>query len=88
MRRQVLEALLARPELLAAPCRAEPQQLHALAEAIAAATPVVLGVSAGDLRDLRVDEQRLPHSEATRRMRVELKRLQAQLEYEPSKLRV
>jgi hypothetical protein len=60
MRRQVLEALLARPELLAAPCRAEPQQLHALAEAIAAATPVVLGVSAGDLRDLRVDEQRLP----------------------------
>ena len=60
MRRQVLEALLARPELLAAPCRAEPQQLRALAEAIAAATPVVLGVSAGDFRDLRVDEQRLP----------------------------
>ena len=60
MRRQVLEALLARPELLAAPCRAEPQQLRALAEAIAAATPVVLGVSAGDLRDLRVDEERLP----------------------------
>ena len=40
---QVLEALLARPELLAAPCRAEPQQLHALAEAIATDTPVVLG---------------------------------------------
>ena len=60
MRGQVLEALLARPELLAAPCRAEPQQLRALAEAIATATPVVLGVSTGDLRDLRVDEQRQP----------------------------
>ena len=57
---QVLEALLARPELLAAPCRAEPQQLRALAEAIATATPVVLGVSTRDLRDLRVDEQRQP----------------------------
>ena len=57
---QVLEALLARPELLAAPCRAEPQQLRALAEAIATATPVVLGVSARDIRDLRVDEQRQP----------------------------
>ena len=57
---QVLETLLARPELLAAPCRAEPEDLEALAKAIATATPVVLGVRPGDLRDLRVDEQRQP----------------------------
>ena len=57
---QVLEALLAHPELLAAPCRAKPEDLYELAEAIADATPVVLGVSTRDLRDLRVDERRQP----------------------------